>query len=118
MIYLACPYAHETEHMEHKRYEQVTSVAAKLMLRGLCIYSPITSMHYLARKVKANAIDWLQHDLVILARCDKLIVLQLEGWENSVGLKKEIAFASENNIPVEYITLGEFSGEDNQHRGA
>lgn len=116
MIYLACPYTHENEHMEHKRYEQVTDVAAKLMLQGQCIYSPITSMHFLARRIKANTFDWLQHDLIILARCDKLIVLQLEGWEDSEGLKNEIAFATEKNIPVEYI--GVAGGKDNQHSKA
>lgn len=101
--YLACPYTHEHEHMQHQRYEQVTDVAAKLMLQGRVIYSPITSMHYLARRVKANQIDWLEHDLAILARCDILIVLQLEGWELSEGLKREIAFAEEHNIPIEYM---------------
>jgi hypothetical protein len=111
MIYLACPYTHAEEHMQHRRYQQVTTVAANLMRQGLCIYSPITSMHYLARRVRANAIDWLEHDLVILARCDKLIVLQLEGWEQSEGLRREIEFAKENNIPVEYMES--LLGQDN-----
>lgn len=101
--YLACPYTHEDEHMHQRRYDQVTDRAAELMRQGLIIYSPITSMHYLARRLKANEINWLHHDLAILARCDKLIVLQLEGWEQSDGLRCEIAFATEHNIPVEYM---------------
>jgi hypothetical protein len=106
--YLACPYTHAEEHMHQQRYEQVTAVAAELMRRGHVIYSPITSMHYLARKLKANEIDWLQHDLAILARCDKLIVLQLDGWRDSVGLKREIEFATEKNIPITYIWPSNF----------
>lgn len=114
--YLACPYTHEHEHMQHSRYEQVTDVAAQLMLQGHVIYSPITSMHYLARRIKANKIDWLDHDLAILRRCDKLIVLQLDGWEASEGLKREIEFATENNIPVEYMEFN--GGQDYQYSGS
>ena len=103
--YLACPYTHAEEHMHQQRYDQVTDVAAELMRQGLTIYSPITSMHYLARRLKVNEVDWLQHDLIILAKCDKLIVLQLEGWEQSEGLRREIEFATENNIPIEYMEV-------------
>jgi hypothetical protein len=111
--YLACPYTHAEEHMQQQRYDQVTTIAAAMMREGLVVYSPITSMHYLARKLKVGEVEWLQHDLTILARCDKLIVLQLRGWEYSEGLKREIEFATENNIPVEYM---EFPiGENNQH---
>lgn len=46
---------------------------------------------------------WLEHDLAILARCDKMIVLQLDGWEDSVGLKAEIDFATGRNIPIEFM---------------
>lgn len=111
--YLACPYTHEHDYIQHQRYEQVTRVAAELMRQGLCIYSPITSMHYLSRHCKPNEIDWLQHDLIILSRCDKLIVLQLEGWEDSEGLRREIAFAKEHNIPIFYMEYD--LGKDNQH---
>lgn len=111
--YLACPYTHEHDYIQHRRYEQVTRVAYELMCAGLIIYSPITSMHYLSRHCKPNEINWLHHDLAILARCDKLIVLQLKGWEDSEGLKQEIAFAMANNIPVEYMEF--VDGKDNQY---
>jgi hypothetical protein len=101
--YLACPYTHEHDYVQHRRYEQVTSVAAQLMSEGQCIYSPITSMHYLSRHLVRDGDFWLQHDLTILSRCDKLIVLQLDGWEQSVGLKMEIEFAKSAGIPIEYL---------------
>jgi hypothetical protein len=104
VIYLACPYTHEHDFIQHRRYEQVTQVAATLMREGQCIYSPITSMHYLSRHMTdVPHRFWLDHDLAILARCDKMIVLQLEGWEQSEGLKAEIAFAAEHNIPIEFM---------------
>ena len=105
--YLGCPYLHTHSHIQDERYDKVTAVAARLMAEGQFIYSPITSMHHLSKThidILPNGCDfWLQHDLAILARCDKLIVLLLEGWEHSNGLRREIEFAAENNIPVEYM---------------
>lgn len=116
MIYLACPYAHPDSNVQHRRYTQVTARAAELMRKGHVVYSPITSMHFLSQHhaFPGEGNDfWLRHDLAILARCDKLLVLQLEGWEQSEGLRREIEFATEKNIPIEYI--GVAGGKDNQH---
>lgn len=105
ITYLACPYLHIKSDVQQERYNQVTEVAAALMCKGEVVYSPITSMHYLAQTyVMPNRPGfWLDHDLTILAVCDKLIVLQLEGWQFSEGLRREIAFATEKNIPIEYM---------------
>ena len=43
---------------------------------------------------------YYKHDLEWLAVCDCMFVL--EGWENSVGVVREIKFAEENNIPIYY----------------
>lgn len=117
MNYLAGPYHSVHSHIKERRYNQLTFVAAQLMKRGEVIFSPITHCHYLAQEhASFEGPDfWLTQDLAILRRCDKLLVLQLDGWENSVGLKREIEFATEHNIPVEYISLEDFSGKDSQH---
>jgi hypothetical protein len=120
MIYLAGPYAHVYEHMKCRRYEQLTFVTAMLLRSGTTVYSPITHCHPLAQQydMPRDHSFWLNHDLAILARCDKLLVLRLEGWENSIGLRREIEFANEKNIPIEYIDLEDFCGEHNQHSGS
>ena len=113
--YLAGPYSSVHIHIRERRYNQISFVAAQLMKRGECIYSPITSCHHIAidYDLPFDTNFWLNHDLAILARCDKLLVLQLEGWEHSIGVQCEIAFADEHNIPVEYVTLEDFVGENN-----
>jgi hypothetical protein len=118
--YLAGPYSSPHIHIRDRRYQQISAVAAELMRRGEWIYSPITSCHHLAidYELPYDADFWLKHDLAFLARCDRMIVLQLEGWDESVGVKREIEFATEKNIPIVYMTLGEFSGKDNQHSRA
>src|SRR5690348_9120280 len=106
--YLAGPYSSPNIHTRDRRYTQISYVAAELMKRGEIVYSPITSCHHLALdyNLPFNADFWLQHDLKFLSRCDRLLVLQLSGWEDSVGLQKEIEFATKHNIPIEYIDLG------------
>lgn len=117
MNYLAGPYRSIHSHIMERRYNQLTFVAAQLMLRGETIFSPITHCHYLAKEHASfeGPEFWLTQDLAILRRCDKMYVLQLDGWKQSNGLRDEIAFATEHNIPVEYITLEDFSGQNSQH---
>lgn len=42
---------------------------------------------------------WRRYDRAMLERCDELVVLQLDGWEESIGVKAEIAIAKELNLP-------------------
>ncbi len=46
---------------------------------------------------------WADDDLNFISRCDEVWVLVSDGWDTSVGVAAEIAFAKENNIPVKYI---------------
>lgn len=43
---------------------------------------------------------WLEGDLEILSRCDALITT--DNWENSIGAKAEVDFATDHQIPVFY----------------
>jgi len=45
----------------------------------------------------------MAQDLPILACASRLIVLRLDGWDRSRGVTKEIEFAAERGIPVEFI---------------
>lgn len=112
IAYLAAPYSSIHIHIRDRRYNQTAYVASRLILRGEIIYSPITACHHLAcdYDLPTDADYWLKVNLEFLRRCGKMYVLQLDGWEDSVGVQREIAFATERNIPIEYITLGEFSG--------
>jgi hypothetical protein len=45
---------------------------------------------------------WLKWTFNLLSRCDRMIVLCFDKWEDSIGVQREIEFALENNIEVEY----------------
>lgn len=97
LAYLACPYSHQYRRVRIQRYEAITRFAGKLMREGYAVFSPITHSHPIeATFPEASGWEfWKDQDLPILARCDLLIVATFPGWENSVGVGAEIAYAEE-----------------------
>ena len=105
LIYLACPYSHTDPAVRDSRFEAVNKAAADLMSRGLHIFSPISHTHPIAvaGSLPTDWQFWQAYDRAILATCCKLIVLQLEGWNESVGVRAEMAIADELGIPIEHL---------------
>lgn len=52
---------------------------------------------------------WRPFCLSLLARCDKLVVVKLDGWEESRGIKEEIAEAIRLKIPHMFTTMNELA---------
>jgi hypothetical protein len=119
LVYLATPYSvgkkgsyvagdtgTASKNLKTRRYKQACKKAAELMEKGYVVFSPIAHSH----AVEVNGMEkirtgdfWLDQDLEILDRCDKLFVYKMKDWEASRGIAREIAFAEKHGIPVEYI---------------
>lgn len=84
-----------------QRYEDVMDACAELARRGHVPFSPIAHWHPIAQrhKLPTDAKFWEDYNMCVLLRCDSLIILQLEGWRESVGVEMEIKFAESNGIP-------------------
>ena len=110
MIYLACPYWHDDPEVRQKRFELVTELAGILEARCQRVFSPITHSHLIEREsgVRRDHDYWMPMDLRILAICDSLQVLVLDGWRESVGIEAEIDFASQLHIPIDYIDPADY----------
>lgn len=119
MIYLASPYSvgkdgsygkantgTASKNIRTRRYKEVCKKAAELMKKGYTVFSPIAHSHSIEvhgdSSLKTGDF-WLEQDLAILERCDKLIVYKAKGWEASRGIAREIQHAQDKSIPVEYI---------------
>ena len=104
MIYLATPYSHPDPRIRRYRFESVTRVAGELMNQGHHVYSPITHSHPIAVAVglPAGWDYWEPFDRVMLAACSEMRVLQLCGWDVSVGVAAEISLAEEMGIDVSF----------------
>ena len=95
MIYLACPYSHRLKRVRVARFRAVTRAAGRLMARGLHVFSPISHTHPIATAVglPLGWDYWQAYDTEILAACDTLAILTLDGWEGSAGIRGECNIA-------------------------
>jgi Domain of unknown function (DUF1937) len=100
LIYLASPYSHAEEHIKQARFEQVMEATAYLLADGHFIYSPILHNHPMATRcgIPGEWSFWNEFDTVMIARCDELWVLDIEGWLESTGVQAELVIAQRRGI--------------------
>lgn len=103
-IYLACPYTSPDPGVQLERVELASIVAARIMLNGFAVYSPITHGHVVAQHLPRFADTghefWMDQCLPMVAKASALVVLPMAGWRKSRGVCDEMAFALEHNIPI------------------
>jgi nucleoside 2-deoxyribosyltransferase len=104
MIYLASPYSHPDPSVREERFRAACRAAAALFRAGHFLISPIAHSHVLVEHgLPGDWTFWQRFDRALLARCDALFVLMLDGWEESVGVQAEIRIARELGKPVRYL---------------
>ena len=111
LVYLACPYSHPDIAVRIARFDAANKAAAKLIEGGKHVFSPISHTHPIELasngKLPAQWAFWAAYDERMLANCDRLIVLAIDGWTSSVGVQAEITIARRLNLPVDYLTPAE-----------
>ncbi len=115
LTYLAVPYSatgEEAVTIRTCRFFAVTKAAAYLKVKGDIVFSPITHNHPIKFEAGTDgtvigdkeANPYLSLDLCILKNvCKKLVVLTLEGWQESKGVELEVATASKLELEIEYL---------------
>ena len=120
LIYLASPYFNRKPKSEGEtdddyesrcklihelRYQKAIDATAKLMSKGLAVYSPIVATHPVAVKheLPLGSEYWMQFDEVMLSRCNELCVLMIDGWKESPGVQREIDIAKKIGVEITYI---------------
>lgn len=100
IIYLAAPYTHEQLIVMEDRYVVMNKITARLITEQDAVipHSPISYTHRISHHCDP-AFDWYAWDKQYLARCDGMIVVKLDGWEESDGVKIETDFCMENGVP-------------------
>jgi len=105
-IYLASPYTHTSSIIREQRYKKACRAAARLMLEGYNVFCPIAHSHPIALEIPDYATNgpfWKKQDVPILRHASRLMVLTIDGWDTSSGIKWEIDLARNLHMPVEYI---------------
>ena len=105
VIYLASPYSHTDPVVVEENFRKISRIAAKLVSEGHTAISPITYGHTLLdfHKMPSDWQFWQNFCSQILYKCDKLLVVKMEGWDKSSGVEEEMSIARDHNIPIEYM---------------
>lgn len=109
LIYLASPYNDEDPALRQYRYNEACRACVWLMNRGVMVYSPIVHMHPLATNydLPKGWNFWQRADTCTLARCDEMLILTIDGWDTSRGIKAERAFALECKLRIQQLVPAE-----------
>lgn len=114
-LYLASPYTHPDAAVREWRYEQALEAMSKLAIAKIWTFSPIVQTHplCLAKFFPMEFEHYAEWDKAMIRASGGLIVLQLDGWQESVGVKAEAMYAIELGKSVQYMgwlhTYGEKS---------
>jgi NTP pyrophosphatase (non-canonical NTP hydrolase) len=100
MYYLGQPYSHENPDVREHRFQVALKVLNYFLSINKPCFSPIVQTHLLEPQPSSY---WLPTDLAVLSRCDKLLVLKIDGWDKSFGLSQEIAEAKKMGMPIQEV---------------
>lgn len=109
--YLSNPYNGSKEHMQERA--DMACLATTLFLRkGIYIISPVVHNHPVIQHFTELTPDqrrqlFMPYDLELLRAAKGMIILKLDGWKESKGIREEIGFARQNQKPIYETTLTE-----------
>lgn len=103
--YLASPYSHEDAEVRDARYGLALAAVARLIDAGACVYSPIVHSHELSRRhaLKSDAGFWWTYNRTMIRYAGRMIVLRIDGWDQSPGVAQEMAFAKQIGLRLSFI---------------
>lgn len=105
IIYFAAPYSDSDPEVTNKRFEIICKKVSNLTSNGFVVISPIIYGHTLIQ-YKAIPSDWTFWKTFcqsFLIKCQEMIVLKIDGWDTSIGVKEEIRIAEQLGMNITYI---------------
>lgn len=103
LAYLATPYTKYPDGGIAGAFAAAAKLAARLLVAGVNVYSPIAHTHPLAMFGNLDPLDhniWLPFDEAMMGKADVLVVAHMEGWESSKGIAHEVAYFTRANKPI------------------
>lgn len=106
-FYISNPY-NGTEEQKVERAKIAAEVCGKLLKRGVHAWSPIVHNHAMMNHYGDFTLEErrtliLDFDFSLLLASKGMIVLKIDGWDESYGVSKEIELCKEKSIPVKYL---------------
>lgn len=103
--YLATPYA-KYAHGREMAYTHACIAAAALIKQGVFVFCPIAMSHGISVWGEMDGSDhdvWIPLDHAFMSAASGLIVVQMPGWRDSVGVDIEIQTFRSAGKPIQYM---------------
>lgn len=100
--YLASPYTHDDQQVIERRVELAHEYFAEFTLHGIHIHNATYETHRAARthRLPTHYQFWLEHNSAFIRPSAGVIVAELDGWDESKGVRSEIQEARDLGLPV------------------
>jgi hypothetical protein len=107
--YLASPYSHPDIRVLESRYRAALAAVNYLMKKGIVVFSPIVHNHMIAMNygLPTGWSYWAKYDEIYLKASAGLIILELDGWKESIGIDAEITIAKGLNKKIKMLSYSE-----------
>ena len=102
LVYLAAPYTHKDPAVVAERMQKFCNFDSALGAAGIITVSPLLK-HLLfihGSELPRDWAFWENYSKTLLSKCDCLVVMRMDGVEESTGVMGEIAFARAHSIEI------------------
>lgn len=108
VIYVGGPYTHADHSIRRERFDALTKIAADFVKQGHIVYSPIThthpiDLHFVRDDVHLSSDFWCDFDETFMSVCTEMVIVQLPGWDQSSGVKREREYFERRGLPVTFL---------------
>lgn len=107
VIYVGGPYTHADHNIRRERFEALNRAAVELIKLGHIVYSPISHTHPLdvlmvRDDVHLSSDLWCDFDETFMSVCTEMVIVPLEGWDRSSGVRREREYFEKRGLPVRF----------------
>jgi hypothetical protein len=93
-----------------RRFDLATRAAAELINRGRIVFSPVTMTHPIDQVISPGNASlgsgyWVTFDEAFMDVCSEMIVLEVDGWKESDGIRREIQYFESQNKMIHYVKM-------------
>jgi hypothetical protein len=104
--YISNPY-NGTDEQKEERAQIAAAVCAKLIKMGIHAWSPIVHNHAMMKfnqfTLEERRSLILNFDFSLLKSARGMILITIDGWEQSYGVRAEIELCQKLSIPIKYL---------------
>lgn len=113
--YLASPYTSQYSSRRTERYLTALKAMNVLMLKGIVVFGPVAHTHPLATKFRLpkDSEYWMKYDKAFVKNSIGMIMLLIDGWMDSNGMKTELEMVrTRQSYPLYIMTEMTIDNED------